>query len=167
MTNSYMRTLLIFCLIAGCAVTSDLPQDKIDQIPDGANRVDVYSDLSVEELSNQVKQFLIERDFGIAEESEITRRVETTGKDVGQRTMLKIVFRTSPYEQGSKLEAIGSWSSDVEEFNIPGSDDRVSSEDTDVYQVVWTGSGRGSFAYAQMVKLFDAFPSREVRYVKQ
>ena len=158
---------LAFCLMAGCAVSVNLPQEKIDQIPPGANRIDLYSDLPVDELNEQIKQFLTERGFPIREEDTINRRVETAARDIGQRTSLYIVYRTSPYESGSKLEAIGVWSSDVEEFNIPEPDQRVAAEDMDAYQVTWTGAGRSSYAFSQMVLLFDEFPAREIRYVKQ
>ena len=164
-----MRTLYLLgiCLLAGCATTIDLPQEKIDQIPDGANRIDVYSDLSVNELSDSARQFMIEHDFQIREENEATRRVETESREVGQRTSLSIVYRTTPDDQGSKLEAIGIWSTDFEEFSVGTASQNVSSEDHDRFPAAWTGAGRGSSAFAYLVTLFDEFPSREVRYVKQ
>ena len=166
-----MRTLITFglCfLLASCAISIGLPQETIDQIPAGANRVDLYSDLSVNDLNTQFKEFLAANEYTVTEENEATRRVETSYKDIGQRTSLRIVYRTNPVPDGSRLEVLGVWSSDVEEFDVDTVSQNVSSEDTDSFQVTWTGKGRGSYAYAQIVNLVDEFPpGTDIKYVKQ
>lgn len=165
-----MRTLflLAICLTCiGCAVTVDLPQEKIDQIPDNANRVDVYTDDMMGDTFEKVKVFLTENGFTIKDENALSHRLETDLKEAGQRTKFGVTLRVAPIDNGSKIEAIGTWSSDVEEATFASASQGTTSEDMDFWQAVWGGSSRSNYAYSQLVLLFDQYPAREVRYVKQ
>ncbi len=76
-------------------------------------------------------------------------------------------MRINPYERGAKLEAIGSWSSDVEEATFDSASDGVSSEEVDWWPAVWQGQSRASYAYAKLVNTFHEMPAKEKNYVKQ
>ncbi len=160
--------LLLICLTSiGCAVTVDLPQEKIDQIPPEANRVDLYTDDMIGDSFEKVKVFLTENGFTIKEENELFHRLETNLKEAGQRTKFGITLRVAPIDNGSKIEAIGTWSSDVEEATFASASQGTTSEDMDFWQATWGGSSRSNYAYSQLVLLFDKYPAREIRYVKQ
>ena len=157
-------TALVF---AGCAIPVNLPDGVEGQIPDGANRLDVISDQSVEDLFGSVQEWLTAQGFPIESADEISRTIDTQSADIGQRTSMKIRMRINPYERGAKLEAIGSWSSDVEEATFDSSSDGVSSEEVDWWPAVWQGSDRASYAYAKLVTAFHDMPSIEKRYEVQ
>ncbi len=159
--------LFASALLVGCSIPINLPEGVEDQIPDGANRVDVISDQSVEELYEAALAWLPTKGFVIEDANEVSRTIETNGAEVGQRTTMKIKLRVNAYERGAKLEAIGSWSTDVEEATFDSAAEGISGEDIDWYPAVWQSSARGSYAYAQLANTFHEIPAAEKRYVKQ
>ena len=167
----FNSTFVLICavfLFAGCAsVTITLPEGVKDQIPQGANRIDVITDQTVDELYNSIQQWLPAQGFTIESANEITRRVETAPGEIGQRSRLKLTLRVNPYERGSRLEAIGMWTSDIEEATYESAGTGVSGEDKDWFAAIWTGAGRSSYAYAKLVEIFYDMPATEKRYIKQ
>lgn len=152
---------------AGCAIPISLPEGVESQIPDGANRVDIITDQSVDELFTSVQEWLTAQGYSTETANDVSRTIDTNSADIGQRTSMKIRLRINPYERGSKLEAIGSWSSDVEEATFASASDGVSSEEIDWWPAMWQGSDRASYAYAKLVSAFHDMPAQEKHYVKQ
>ncbi len=160
---------LTLFLLSACSITSELPNGVEGQIPENANRVDVYSDQPVDRMFTELQQWLPGNGFPIKDTNEVTRRIDTEGADIGQRTTMRITLRVIPHTNGSKMEAIGSWSTDVEETQYDASSAAgVSAEQVDWYPAIWQGgSNRSSFAYAQLVTLFHEMPAMDRVYVKQ
>ncbi len=163
----FILFLSVLTLFAGCAIPINLPEGVEGQIPDGANRVDIISDQPVDELFDSVQNWLIQQGHPVEIADDISNTIETSTTDIGQRTSLKIKLRISPYERGSKIEAIGSWNSDVEEATFASASEGVSSEEMDWWPAIWQGPSRASYAYSMLVTTFHDMPAKETRYVKQ
>ncbi|MFK7848378.1 MAG: hypothetical protein AB8G77_24025 [Rhodothermales bacterium] len=153
--------------LAGCAISVNLPDGFDGTIPEKANRVDVTSEQSVEELFETLQEWLPAQGFSIESANELSRTIETTSAEIGQRTRMKIKLRISPHELGSHMEAIGTWSSDVEESTFSAASQNVSSEENDWYVATWSGKTRSSYAYSQLITTFHDLPAIDKRYVKQ
>jgi hypothetical protein len=121
----------------------------------------------IDETYANVKMYLFDRGYTIRDENEVSHRFETNLVEVGQRTKLSVTLRVSPIDNGSKIEAIGTWSSDVEESTLEMASQNVSAEDQEFALATWGGTNRSSYAYSQLVLLFDNYPAREIQYVKQ
>lgn len=156
-----------FLLFAGCAIAVNLPEGFDGTIPEKANRVDMVSEQSVEEFFESIQAWLPAQGFAIASANELSRIIETTSTEIGQRTRMKVKLRISPHESGARMEAIGTWSSDVEESTFSAASQNVSSEENDWYIATWSGKTRSSYAYSQLIALLYEFPAIERRYVKQ
>ncbi|MEM8487185.1 MAG: hypothetical protein AAF564_16650 [Bacteroidota bacterium] len=167
----YPKSILLLAafalLVSACSVPANLPEGFDAEIPKGANRVDLISDKSVEDLFNDLQQWLPAQGFAIEDANEVTRTIETGVTDIGQRSTMKIKLRINPYERGAKMEAIGTWSSDVEEATYASASENVSSEEVDWWPATWEGENRASYAYARLINAFYDMPATEKRYVKQ
>lgn len=155
-------------LLAGCAVSVNLPEGFDGTIPENANRVDVTSEQSVKELFDSMQEWLPAQGFAIESANEVSRTIETSGAEIGQRTRMKIKLRIRPHESGgSQMEAIGTWSSDVEESTFSSASQNISSEEKNWYVASWSGKTRSSYAYSKLIGTFHDLPSIDQRYVKQ
>ena len=160
--------VLVFSLaLAGCAVTADIPQEKLAMIPDNANRIDVFTDKEVDASMEEVTQFLGDHGFRIKSKDDISKRIDTEHIEVGSRTKLRLTMRLLPIPGGSKIELVGAWSTDVEEATFESAGTGVSVEEQNWYPVVWQSAPRADLAYGEMIKLFDDYPATEIKYVKQ
>ena len=161
-------TLVLFAFVfAGCSISMNLPDGVEDQIPNGANRLEVITDKSVEETYEDVQAWLTSKGYPTETADEVSRTIDTMPAEIGQRTTLKIKLRINPYERGSIMEVLGTWSSDVEEATYDTASQGLSSEEVDWWPAVWQGKTRASYAYAQLINTFHDMPTREVRYTKQ
>lgn len=159
--------LCVAVLFTSCSIPISLPEGVEGNIPDGANRIDVISEQSVEDLFASVQEWLPAQGFAIEDANDVSRTIETVAADIGQRTTMKITMRINPYERGARLEAIGSWSSDVEEATFASASEGVSSEEVDWWPAVWQGSDRASYAYAKLITAFHEMPAQEKRFEVQ
>lgn len=166
-SKSFSFLAVFALLVSACSVPVNLPEGFDAEIPSGANRVDLISDKTVEGLFNDLQTWLPAQGFTIEEANEVTRTIETGITDIGQRSTMKIKLRINPYERGAKMEAIATWSSDVEEATFASASEGVSSEEVDWWPAVWEGENRASYAYARLINAFYDMPATEKRYVKQ
>ncbi len=166
-SKSFLLLAVFALFLSACSAPVTLPDGFDAEIPEGANRVDLFSDKSVEDLFSDLESWLPAQGFSIESANEVTRTIETQITDIGQRSTMKIKLRINPYERGSKMEAIGTWSSDVEEATFASASEGVSSEEIDWWPAVWKGENRASYAYARLINAFYDMPAAEKRYVKQ
>lgn len=152
-----------------CTITSELPAGVEEQLPENANRVDVVTDQEVDLLFTNIQRFLTDHGYAITEANDLTHRIDTEWADIGNRTTMRITMRVVPHQAGSKLEAIGLWSTDVEESSYDATNAAgVSVEHVDWWPASWQGGGdRSSFAYASLVTLLHELPATERNYVRQ
>ncbi len=146
-------------LFPACSTPINLPEGFDAEIPNGANRIDLISDKSVEDFFDELQTWLPANGFPIEDANEVTRTIETGIADIGQRRTMKIKLRVNPYERGAKMEAIGSWSSDVEEATYASASEGISSEEVDWWPAIWQGETGGSYAYAQLINAFYEMPA--------
>lgn len=159
--------LCVLVFAAGCAIPVNLPENFDGQIPEGANRFDLISELSVDQMFDQVQKQLESEGFAVKSAEKVSSIIETEGADIGQRTAMRIKLRIQPYERGSRLEAIATWTSDVEESALGAASGNVTSEEEDWWAASWQGKTRASYAYARLVSTFYEMPALERKYVKQ
>lgn len=156
--------LLAVLFFAGCSIKTTLSEDLAADIPDGANTVFVKSTESADTLYARTKRMLMEMEFTFREENDISRRIVTNPKRLGQNTGIAITLRTTTVPGGAEVEALGQWSTNVEEGNMGTVGIEISGQDEDWYRATWMKSARDSYAFGEMVSLFQSVADNGFRY---
>ena len=156
--------ILAVLLFAGCSIKSTLSEEMAANIPEGANTVFVRSTENADTLYARTKRLLMELEFTIKEENDISRRIVTNPKRLGQNTGIAITLRTSTVPGGAEVEALGQWSTNVEEGNMGTVGRDISGQDEDWYRATWMKSARDSYAFGEMVNMFQPVADNGFRY---
>ncbi|MEZ4702258.1 MAG: hypothetical protein R2834_18130 [Rhodothermales bacterium] len=161
-------TLFTLALLAGCAVSAPpLPEEIASTIPEGANTVELHTAMPVDDLYEEARNMLVKKGFKIRDDDDRSWRIETEPMEVGSRTDMRITLRASPIGNGSRIEAIGHWSSDTGDAGFAGAGAGVSSTNENWYQAVWGENQRSSSAFGQLVLIMNDLPHVEAVYAKR
>ena len=164
--RSAFLLLMITAMVAACATTEPpLPPEKAALIPDGSNRLILQSDWEVDTLFARVKRHLEYNEFYIDEEDQLTKRVVTSAKEIGQRTQMSITLRMSPIIDGSQMEALAQWHSDLEEADMATVGRDISGQTTNWRIAAWDKTFRDSRTYAHLLLLFEQIEHRSIEHL--
>ncbi len=157
--------LLTVLLFAGCiAATPSLPEEMASAIPEGANTVELRSSADVDTYYNEVRDFLARRGFTFSREDDRAWRIETEPNEVGHRTSLRVTLRASPLGNGSRLEAIGHWSTDSGDSGFESVGSGVSGAIENWHQAEWGSDRQSTLAFGELVRLLNDIPHIEIIY---
>ena len=110
---------------------------------------------------------LINKGFTMMSEDDASWRLDTNPQEVGGRTALRLTLRASPVGNGSRLEAIGYWSSDTPDSGLDGAGAGVSGVLENWNRAEWGSSTNGTNAFGQMALILDTLPHVETVYAKR
>jgi hypothetical protein len=156
---------LTVLLLTGCAVSAPpIPEEIASAIPEGANTVELRSSTDVDAYFNEVRDALVRRGFQIRNEDDRAWRIDTEPQEVGNRTAMRITLRASPLGNGSRLEAIGHWSTDTGDSGFDGAGSGVSGAIENWYQAEWGSDQRSTYAFGQLAVIMNEIPHVEAVY---
>lgn len=160
-------SLLLLFLVAGCAITAPpIPEEIASAIPEGANTVELRSAADVDTFFNEARDVLVRKGFAFRQEDDRNWRLETEPEEVVGRTALRITLRASPLGNGSRIEAIGHWSSDTGDAGFDGaSAGGVSGTNESWYQAKWGAEQRSSNVFGQLAVILNDIPHAEAVYL--
>lgn len=155
---------LLVLVFGGCVSASSVVSPEVaDDIPDGADVIQIESNESPDELYRSIYQALAADGFEIAESNEGMGTLSTSYRDIGQSTTLKVVVDVRDRTDGATGVLRGQWgvTGDFATSLSAGVGAAVSQEGSTAR---WGEMGRSSVAFGYLAELVNQELNGRITY---